>query len=48
MSAVKLCPIPPLNHQGRVPTLVKLPPPDDGDTIDYNAALTICGILSNN
>ncbi|PVH98619.1 hypothetical protein DM02DRAFT_657141 [Periconia macrospinosa] len=27
MSAVKPRPIPPLGHRGRVPTLVKLPPP---------------------
>ena len=32
----------------RVPTFVKLPRPDDWDTIDYDAALTICGIISNN
>jgi hypothetical protein len=30
-------------------TLVKLPPSkDDGDTIDYDVALTICSIISNN
>ena len=24
------------------------PPKDDGDTVDYDVALTICGIVSNN
>jgi hypothetical protein len=29
-------------------TLLKLPALDEGDTIDYDAALTICGIISDN
>jgi hypothetical protein len=29
-------------------TLVKLPALDEGDTVDYNVALIICGIISDN
>jgi hypothetical protein len=29
-------------------TLLKLPALDEGDTIDYDTALTICGIVCDN
>jgi len=35
-------------HYSNYNTLVKLPALDEGDTVDYNVALIICGIISDN
>jgi hypothetical protein len=43
MPAIKPRPTPPDCN-----TLVKLPALDDGDTVHYDVALIICGIISDN
>jgi hypothetical protein len=35
-------------HYPNYNTLVKLPALDEGNTVDYNVALIICGIISDN
>ena len=35
-------------HYSNYNTLVKLPALDEGNTVDYNVALIICGIISDN
>ena len=35
-------------HYSDYNTLLKLPTLDKGDTVDYNIALIICGIIANN